>query len=61
MAHPIDELLQRIYGVSDEDILREFEEAEAEVMAEGGPEPDPEGFERLWEKMVKEHEKGGRR
>ena len=40
----IDELLQRIYGVSDEDILREFEEAEAEVMAEGGPEPDPEGL-----------------
>jgi len=61
MAHPIDELLQRIYSVSDDDILREFEEAEAEVMAEGGPEPDLEGFERLWEKMVKEHEKGGRR
>lgn len=50
----IDELLQRIYGVSDEDILREFEEAEAEVMAEGGPEPDPEGFERLWEKLVEQ-------
>ena len=53
----IDELLQRIYGVSDEDILREFEEAEAEVMAEGGPEPDPEGFERLWKKMVSEFHK----
>lgn len=50
----IDELLQRIYGVSDEDILREFEEAEAEVMAEGGPEPDPEGFERLWKKLVEQ-------
>ena len=50
----IDELLQRIYGVSDEDILREFEGAEAEVMAEGGPEPDPEGFERLWEKLVEQ-------
>ena len=50
----IDELLQRIYGVSDEDILREFEEAEAEVMAEGGPEPDPEGFERLWEKLMRQ-------
>lgn len=50
----IDELLQRIYGVSDEDILQEFEEAEAEVMAEGGPEPDPEGFERLWKKLVEQ-------
>lgn len=61
MAHPIDELLQRIYGFSDEDILREFAEAEAEVLAEGGPEPDPEGFERLWEKLEKEHGKGGAR
>ena len=59
MAHPIDELLQRPYGVSDDDILREFAEAEAEVLAEVGPEPDQKGFERLWEKMVEEHDKGG--
>lgn len=59
MKHPIDELLQHIYGVSDDNILREFEVAEAE--AENGPDPDPEGFERLWEKLVREHENGGRR
>ena len=47
MKHPIDELLQRIYGVSDEDILREFDEAE--VMGEDGQGADPEGFERLWQ------------
>lgn len=61
MAHPIDELLQRIYGSSYEDILREFAEAEAEVLAEGGPDPDPEGFERLWNKIIEEHGKGGAR
>lgn len=59
MTHPIDELLRRIYGVSDDDILREIEAAEAEVLAEGGPDPDPEGFERLWEKLIKEHDKSG--
>ena len=61
MTHPIDELLRRIYGVSDDDILREIEAAEAEVLAEGGPDPDPEGFERLWNKIIEEHGKGGAR
>ena len=61
MTHPIDELLRRIYGVSDDDILREIEAAEVEVMAEGGLDPDPEGFERLWKKIAIEHEKGGHR
>ena len=49
--HPIDELLQRIYGVSDDDILQEFEAVEAEVMAEGETEPSSEEFERLWEEI----------
>jgi|GEM_PF-521212 len=72
MKHPIDELLQRIYGVSDDDILLEFEKAEAEVTAEGektargervtggDPGPDLEGFERFWQKLQEEHGKGGR-
>lgn len=53
MKLPIDELLQRIYGVSDEDILREFDEAE--VMGEDGQGADPEGFERLWQKLQREY------
>ena len=53
----MDELLQRLYRNSDEDLLREFKAAEAEVEAEGGPRPDPEGFERLWKKMVSEFHK----
>ncbi len=57
MTHPIDKLLQQLYCVSDDDILREFEEAETEVMAEGEPKTDMEGFERLWQKLVKEYEK----
>ena len=47
----ITELLQRLYGFSDEQLLQKFKEAEAEVEAEGGPQPDSEGFERLWKKM----------
>lgn len=57
----IDELLQRLYQNSDEDLLRKFKEAEALVEAEGGPEPDPEGFERLWKKVIAEHEKDRQR
>ena len=29
--------------------------------AGGGPQPDPAGFERLWKKLIDEHEKGGAR
>lgn len=54
MKHPIDELLQYLYGMSDEQLLRVFIEAEREVEAEGGPQPDPEGFERLWKKLTEE-------
>ncbi|RHR47250.1 hypothetical protein DWX10_26615 [Clostridium sp. AF18-27] len=57
--HWIDDLLQRLYHNSDDDLLREFEAAEAEMEAEGGPVPDPAGFERLWEKMKRECKNGG--
>lgn len=59
MVHPIDELLQRLYQNSDEDLLREFVEVEAEIKAASGPQPDPEGLTRLWEKVAG-YEKGGR-
>lgn len=51
MKHEIDYILQTIYGFSDEQLLKEFKEAEAEVQAEGESEPDPESFERLWKKL----------
>ncbi len=37
-------------GFTDDQLLQEFRAAEAEVEAEGGPRPDPEGFKRLWER-----------
>ena len=61
MKHPVDDLLQRLYHNSDEDLLRGFEAAEAEMEAKGGPVSDPAGFERLWKKLIDEHEKGGAR
>ena len=45
----ITELLQKLYGFSDDDLLLDFKAVEAEMDAEGGSLPDPEGFERLWE------------
>ena len=47
-------------GWTDETLLQEFNAAEREVEAEGGPQPDQEGFKRLWEKLVGQ-EKGGHR
>lgn len=58
MKHPMDKLLQHLYGMSDDQLLQEFKAAEAEMEAEGGPQPDPTGFERLWRKLTAEHEKG---
>lgn len=61
MKHPMDELLQHLYDMSDDQLLQEFKAAEAEMEAEGGPVPDPAGFERLWKKLIDEHKKGGAR
>lgn len=55
----ITELLQHLYGFSDEQLLQEFKAAEQEVKSESSPQPDPEGFKRLWAKLIKEHENGG--
>lgn len=52
MKHPMDELLQHLYGMSDDQLLQEFKAVEAEMEAEGGPQQDPEGFERLWKKLT---------
>lgn len=59
--HWIDDLLQRLYHNSDDDLLKEIKAAEDEMETEGGPQPDSEGFERLWKKLIDEHEKGGAR
>ena len=40
----ITELLQHLYGFSDEQLLQEFKAAEQEVKSEASPQPDPEGF-----------------
>lgn len=56
MKHPIDELVQRLYGMSDDQLLQAFKEAEAETEAEGGPKPDLKGFERLWNKAQERKE-----
>lgn len=55
----ITELLQHLYGFSDEQLLQEFKAAEQEVKSEASPQPDPEGFKRMWAKLIKEHENGG--
>lgn len=59
MKHPVDELLQNLYGMSDDQLLQEFKAAEMETENEGGPQPDLEGLQRLREKMKQEYENGG--
>ena len=49
--HHIDKLVQKVYGFSDDDILREFEAARAEVEAEGRA-VDMAGFDRLWRRLT---------
>ena len=55
----ITELLQHLYGFSDEQLLQEFKVVEQEIKLGDGPQPYSEGFERLWRKLIKEHENGG--
>ena len=55
----ITELLQHLYGMSDDQLLNEFKTVETELEAEGAPQPDPEGFERLWAKLKREHKTSG--
>ncbi len=54
-----DELFKLPKGYTDEQLMEEFEAAEAEVEAEGGPQPDPEGFNRLWRKLMEERKGPG--
>ncbi len=37
MKHPIDDLLQRLYRNSDDNLLQEFKTVETELEAEGAP------------------------
>ena len=56
--HRIDELLRKLYHCSDDDLIRELEQAEADIAAGKCqvPEPDPGDFDRLWAKLVEQEE-----
>lgn len=56
-----EDLFKLPEGYTDEMLKRDFDEVMLEIEAEGGPKPDPEGFARLWKKLVDEHSKGGTR
>lgn len=56
-----EDLFKLPEGYTDEMLKRDFDEVVLEIEAEGGPQPDPAGFERLWKKLIDEHEKGGAR
>ena len=47
-------LLQTMYRMSDEQLLEEFRIAEKEIERQGGPQSDPQGFERLLMKLESE-------
>ena len=56
--HHIDELLRKRYHCSDDDLIRELEQAEADIAAGKCqvPEPDPGDFDRLWAKIEAQQE-----
>ena len=56
--HRIDELLRKLYHCSDDDLLRELKQAEADIAAGKCqvPEPDPGDFDRLWVKIEAQQE-----
>ena len=56
----MDELLQRLYRNSDEDLLREFKAAEAEVEAEGGPGRTRKGLNGFGKKWLASFTRTGR-
>ena len=45
----IDHLLQQLYGFSDEQLLRDFKEMEADNTPRPELEPFPDEFDRIWE------------
>ena len=50
----IDHLLQQLYGVSDEQLLRDFKEMEADNTPRPELEPFPDEFDRIWEDIQAE-------
>ena len=62
MNQMIEEFLNQNRGEIEalaHEIFDYAEIAEQEVKSEASPQPDPEGFKRLWAKLIKEHENGG--
>lgn len=56
--HPVDRLLQELFGFTDEALLNEFEEAQKQLDRENGSgcTPPPDEFERIWERIMGEEE-----
>lgn len=50
----IDHLLQQLYGFSDEQLLRDFKEMEADNTPRPKLEPFPDEFDRIWEDIQAE-------
>lgn len=50
----IDHLLQQLYGFSDEQLLRDFKEMEADNTPRPELEPFPDEFDRIWEDIQAE-------
>ena len=57
----IDHLLQQLYGFSDEQLLRDFKEMEADNTPRPELEPFPDEFDRIWEDIQAEVEEVGSR
>lgn len=51
----ITHLLQTMYGMSDEQLLEEFERTEKEINMQGGTQKDPGGYQRMLMRLKREY------
>lgn len=51
---PVDDLIQSLYGFSDEQLLKEFEEAEQDAAADPNIQVYPDEFDRIWKDISAE-------
>lgn len=54
----VDDLIQGIYGFSDEQLLKEFEEAEQDITSDPNIQVYPDEFDKIWEDICAEHAPG---
>lgn len=50
----VDDLIQSLYGFSDEQLLKEFEEAEQDTTTDPNIQAYPDEFDRIWEDICAE-------